>query len=42
MKRWCFLGGIDDWRFLAGPTPLADLLDRYTPHLGKESFFELM
>jgi hypothetical protein len=40
-ERWCFLGGIDDWYFLAGERALAELVDRYVPHLGKESFFEL-
>ncbi len=42
VHRWCFLGSIDDWVFLDGPAPLADLLDKYARHLGKESFYELM
>ena len=42
VHRWCFLGSIDDWIFLDGPAPLADLLDKYARHLGKESFYELM
>jgi len=41
-ERWCFLGGIDDWYFLARDKPLVKLVETYTPHLGRESFFELM
>ena len=41
-ERWCFVSGIEDWYFLDGDKPLADLLQVYIPHLGKESFFELM
>ena len=40
--RWCFLGSIDDWFSLAYNEPLSKLLERYAPHLGRESFFELM
>jgi hypothetical protein len=40
-ERWCFLGGIDDWHFLAGDAPLSELLEEFVPHLGKDSFFEL-
>ncbi len=42
VERWCFLGGIDKWVFLEGPAALAELVDKYVKHLGKESFFELM
>jgi len=41
-QRWCFLGSIEDWIFLDGPAPLADLLDKFAKHLGKESFYELI
>ena len=41
-ERWCFLGRIDNWYFLSGSAPLAELVERYVKHLGKESFFELM
>lgn len=41
-QRWCFLGSIDDWLFLEGPAPLEQLVEQFAPHLGKESFFELM
>lgn len=30
------------WRWLGRAAPLAALLDTYLPHLGKESFFELL
>jgi hypothetical protein len=41
-ERWCFLGSIDDWIPLSGGGDLAKLVERYGPHIGKESFFELM
>jgi hypothetical protein len=41
-ERWCFLGSIDDWFFLATGKTLSDLIEKYVPHLGKESFFELI
>jgi hypothetical protein len=41
-ERWCFLGGIDDWYHLAGEKMLAELVEEYVPHLGQESFFDLM
>lgn len=43
-QRWCFLGSIDNWRYLVrgGSKPLAELLDKYVQHLGKQSFFDLM
>jgi len=42
VQRWCFRGSIDGWFFLDGGKPLAALLKKYVPHLGKESFYELM
>jgi hypothetical protein len=42
VERWCFLGRIDRWVHLAGPQQLTPLLEAFAPHLGKESFFELM
>ena len=42
VDRWCFRGSIDDWFWLAPPAPLHDLIEKYVPHLGKESFYELM
>jgi hypothetical protein len=41
-ERWCFRGSIDDWIEPGGPKPLDALLKTYVPHLGQESFFELM
>jgi hypothetical protein len=41
-ERWCFLGSIDNWYFLDGDKPLHHLLEAFVPHLGKESFFELV
>jgi hypothetical protein len=42
-SRWCFLGSIDNWHMLMGGSgPLEELAARYLPHLGDESFFELM
>jgi hypothetical protein len=40
VERWCFLGSIDRWIFLAGPAALPDLVKKYAPHLGRESFFD--
>jgi hypothetical protein len=42
VQRWCFRGAIDDWYFLGGGASLNVLAREYLPHLGKESFFELM
>jgi hypothetical protein len=42
VERWCFLGSIDDWVFLAGPAALPNLVRKYVPHLGQESFFDLV
>jgi hypothetical protein len=41
-ERWCFLGGIDGWHFLAGSRPLEVHARRFLPHLLRESFFELI
>ncbi len=41
-ERWCFLGSIDNWVHLPGGGELSKLVVRYAPHIGKESFFELM
>ncbi len=40
-ERWCFLGSIDDWVHLSGGGELTKLVERYGPHIGRESFFEL-
>ena len=41
IERWCFRGSIDGWYMLDGGQ-LEPLIRRYAPHLGAESFFELM
>jgi hypothetical protein len=41
-ERWCYRGSIDGWWPLSGNAPLAELVARYCPHLGKESFFDLI
>jgi hypothetical protein len=41
-ERWCFRGSIDDWIPLRSQQPLDTLLKAYVPHLGQESFFDLM
>lgn len=42
VERFCYTGSIDDWIYLDGPDQLERLVREYTPHLGKESFYELM
>jgi hypothetical protein len=40
-ERYCFLGSIDDWIHIGPPDILKNILEKYTRHLGEESFFEL-
>lgn len=45
VQRWCFRGSIDRWIDLWGSRSegnLSDLVKRFCPHIGQESFFELM
>ena len=45
VQRWCFRGSIERWidLWMAGSEgELADLVQRFCPHLGRESFYELM
>jgi hypothetical protein len=45
VQRWCFRGSIDRWIDLwhsGGQGKLADQVKRFCPHIGQESFFELM
>jgi hypothetical protein len=43
VHRWCFRGAIDDWIQLPGCRGgLPDLVRKCMPHLGKESFYDLM
>jgi len=39
--RWCFRGRIDNWIELEASGKLGPLLQRFIPHLGKESFYDL-
>ncbi len=45
VQRWCFRGSIDRWIDLyesRSEGKLSDLVKRFCPHIGQESFFELM
>jgi hypothetical protein len=42
VERYCFRGSVDRWIHLAGPDRLAALGERFLPHLGHDSFYELM
>jgi hypothetical protein len=42
VERWCFKGSIDDWYPLAAGEPLEKQARKFLPHLGEESFYELM
>lgn len=43
LERWCYRGRIDDWIPISAPNqPLDALVADFVPHLGQESYFELM
>jgi len=46
VQRWCFRGSIDGWIDLylsgGGRGTLRDLVKTFCPHIGQESFFDLM
>ena len=42
VERWCFRGSVDDWIPLVDSLNLEELVRKYTSHLGKESFYDLM
>ncbi len=45
VQRWCFKGSIDDWIDLwvsGGIGKLPDLVREFCPHLGRDSFYDLM
>jgi len=42
VERWCFRGSVDNWIYLKGNQPLAELAETYLPHIDQESFFDLM
>ena len=41
VERWCFRGSIDDWIPLDDGGTLHAVAEKYVPHLGQASFFEL-
>lgn len=43
-ERWCFRGSIDDWVtiYSLGSDSLETLCEALFPHLGKESFYDLI
>jgi hypothetical protein len=43
-ERWCFIGSIDDWMFLFeyDDGSLRELCEDLFPHLGQESFYDIM
>jgi hypothetical protein len=42
VERFCFAGGVDDWLYLDSSPSIEPLVSEYCPHLGKDSFYELM
>jgi hypothetical protein len=45
VQRWCFRGSIDRWIDLwasGSEGNLSDLVKKFCPHIGQESFFELI
>jgi hypothetical protein len=42
VERYCLRGGEDDWLLLDGSEDLEVLVEEFVPHLGRESFFELI
>ena len=41
VRRYCFLGSIDDWIGIGKTGALPELVETYVQHLGEESYFEL-
>ena len=41
VRRYCFLGSIDDWIGIGKTGSLSELVETYVQHLGEESYFEL-
>ena len=41
VRRYCFLGSIDDWIDIGKTGSLSELVETYVQHLGEESYFEL-
>lgn len=40
-QRFCFLGSVDNWIYLDGPKALRPLVEKYVPHLGQDSFYDI-
>jgi len=40
--RWCFRGSVDNWHRLKWRDSLEALLEEFVPHLGRESFYDLI
>ena len=41
-ERYCYRGSVDGWIEIGGLAPLESLVRKLVPHLGRESFYELM
>ena len=41
-ERMCFRGGQERWWGITSPGPLDELVAQFAPHLGQESFFDLI
>jgi len=41
-QRFCYLGAIDDWIVIGEHDTLEQHIKRFVPHLGKDSFYELI
>ena len=41
VKRYCYLGSIDDWIVIGYSNTLAHQVEEFVGHIGKESYFEL-
>ncbi len=41
-ERYCFRGSVDDWIHISGPGALAPQCRKFIPHIGRESFYDLI
>jgi hypothetical protein len=41
VERYCYRGSVDGWIHLDGPKKFAELAEKFLPHIGRDSFFEL-
>lgn len=41
VRRYCFLGSVDDWIDIGEPGRLDELVKEYVRHLGEESYYDL-